>query len=437
MYRRLSHPLSRSAQFTQVPKLLIALTCLSVFAACSLGSVARAEAPALTEARPGPLDSESPASSPEIEELTELPEKGARRIILVIGDGMGAAQLEAASLYHTGEEKGLVLQSLPVRAKVATGSASHKITDSAAAGTALATAVKVQNGVVGLRFPGDGSDLPSITGDLKEKGWAVGLVTTAFTTHATPAAFGAHVASRLDYAGIARDYLSGLRPEVILGGGGYGMDPETVAQAGYAVVRDSDALVKESGRLPPEGKIAGLFGEGHLPYIYDGRPGDVPSLVEMAEAAVDFLARDEQGFFLMIEGARIDHAGHANDIHRLIPEVLELDAVVEMLLEHPHLQEETLLVVTADHETGGLAVTGATGQGVIPEVTWSTNGHTAAEVPLFATGAGADALAEVVDNTLLRGAMVASLEPPAGGGRLADAVAPTPGSSGERAPSPP
>lgn len=410
--------------------LLFALPLLLMVPACSLQPVPGSEESSRIDAP------ETSASPVEIEEISESPGAGASRIILVIGDGMGAAQLEAASLYHTGEEEGLVLQSLPVRAKVATGSASHEITDSAAAGTALATAVKVQNGVVGLRLPGDGSDLPSITGELKEKGWAIGLVTTAFTTHATPAAFGAHVASRLDYAGIARDYLSGLRPEIILGGGGYGMEPETVAQAGYTVVRDTDALARESERVAPGGKIAGLFGEGHLPYLYDGRPAETPSLVDMAKAAVDFLSRSGEGFFLMIEGARIDHAGHANDIHRLIPEVLELDAVVEMLLEHPRLQEETLLVVTADHETGGLTVTEKRGMGFVPEVTWSTNGHTAAEVPLFATGAGADALAEVVENTLLRGAVVAATDPGAIDTRLAEKGAPTPAPPAATAPPP-
>lgn len=376
--------------------------------------------------RPGP-SAETAAvreSGGETPEPIDPPVPGARRLILVIGDGMGAAQLQAASLYETGGEEGLVLQSLPVRADVATGSASHRITDSAAAGTALATAVKVQNGVIGLRLPGDGSDLVSITGELKEHGWAIGLVTTAFTTHATPAAFGAHAASRNDYAAIARDYLTGLRPELILGGGGYGMDPAAVAEAGYAVVRDAEALERESMRAAPGGKIAGLFGEGYLPYIHDGRPGDIPSLVDMAEAAVDFLARDDEGFFLMIEGARIDHAGHANDIERLIPEVLELDAVVEMLLKHPELQEETLLVVTADHETGGLAVTGNRGRGVIPQVKWSTNGHTDTEVPLYAAGVGAGALADVVDNTLLRGAMIAALEPPAEVEVLVEAATP-------------
>ncbi len=335
---------------------------------------------------------------------------GARRLVLVIGDGMGTEQLRAASLYKTGTDDGLVLQGLPVSSAVATHSASHRVTDSAAAGTALATAIKVRNGTIGVRLPGDGGELPSITEDLIERGWRIGLVTTAFTTHATPAAFGAHVASRLDYCGIARAYLTGSRPHVIFGGGGFGMDPETAAAAGYTVVTSREELASVVRRLSPEDRVAGLFGEGHMPYFSDGRPKDMPGLAEMAERAVDFLAAGDKGFFLMIEGARIDHAGHANDIERLIPEVLELDAVVEMLLNHPLLQDDTLIVVTADHETGGLSVTDSHGAGNIPAVSWSTNGHTAADVPLFAAGAGAEGFVEVVDNTLLRGAMIAALE---------------------------
>ncbi|MFP4331204.1 MAG: alkaline phosphatase [Alkalispirochaetaceae bacterium] len=423
MNHRLRLPVSFPVQPIRLPFLLFSL--LLILGACAPHPISPRQEPSGVDA-PSP-----PAGSVETDEVTDHSYEGARRIILVIGDGMGAAQLTAASLYHTGREDGLALQSLPVRGEVATGSASHEITDSAAAGTALATAVKVENGVVGVRLPGDGTALPSITGDLKELGWGIGLVTTAFTTHATPAAFGANVASRLDYPGIAEDYLSGLRPEVILGGGGFGMEPAAAAEAGYTVVQDADALARESRRLAPGGKIVGLFGNGNLPYLYDGRPSHTPGLVEMAEAAVDVLARNEEGFFLMIEGARIDHAGHANDIRRLIPELLELDAVVQMLLEHPQLQEQTLLVVTADHETGGLAVTRSAGQGVMPEVTWSTTGHTAAKVPLFAGGPGAAALAEVVDNTLLRGALSASLEPPGGGELMAETVVSTPGSPGE------
>lgn len=335
---------------------------------------------------------------------------GARRLILVIGDGMGTEQLRAASLYKTGTENGLVLQSLPVKSSVATASASSSVTDSAAAGTALATAVKVHNGVVSVRIPGDGAGLSAITEELKDQGWAVGLVTTAFTTHATPATFGAHVESRLDYAGIARGYLDDLRPEVILGGGGYGMDPMVVENAGYTVVRSDAELTRAVDRVGSEAKVAGLFGDGHLPYRFDGRPEEIPGLVEMTRAAVDHLARNEEGFFLMIEGARIDHAGHANDIARLIPEVLELDSVVEMLLDHPALQEDTLLVVTADHETGGLAVTEDRGKGRVPIATWSTTGHTAADVPLFAIGPGSEAFTTVADNTQLRGAMMAARE---------------------------
>ncbi|MFW5836230.1 MAG: alkaline phosphatase [bacterium] len=392
-------------------RLLAGLVLVLVLPACSLQTEWSAAARPSRPATDGELAAVEAVPSENVEPPGPSGQH-ARNLILVIGDGMGGEQLRAASLYETGADDGLRVHSLPVTGSIATSSASVSVTDSAAAGTALATGVKVQNGVVGLRLPGDGGELPAITAELQDRGWAIGLVTTAFTTHATPAAFAAHVASRTDYGGIADDYLTGLRPDLLLGGGGYGMDPATVGAAGYTVVRDSSGLAHATEAALPGERIAGLFGRGHLPYLADGRSDGTPGLVEMAEAAVDVLARDDEGFFLMIEAARIDHAGHANDIARLIPEVLELDAVVEMLVDHPALQEDTLLVVTADHETGGLAVTSSMGKGTLPEVTWSTTGHTAVDVPLYAIGPGAEALAEVVDNTMVRRAMTAAIGSP-------------------------
>ncbi len=411
MSRHLSHSLNLRFVSTAFLRVLAGLVIVLVLPACSLqtGSFFAAHP---SDPVPGEELSAREDLPAEILEPPEPSAQQARNLILVIGDGMGEEQLRAASLYETGTDDGLRVHSLPVTGSIGTSSASVSVTDSAAAGTALATAVKVQNGVVGLRLPGDGGELPAITGELKDRGWAIGLVTTAFTTHATPAAFAAHVASRTDYDGIADDYLSGLRPDLILGGGGYGMNPETVTAAGYTVVRDSGTLARAAEAARPGERIAGLFGRGHLPYLADGRSDETPGLVEMAEAAVDVLARDDDGFFLMIEAARIDHAGHANDIARLIPEVLELDAVVEMLLDHPALQSDTLIVVTADHETGGLTVISSGGKGTLPEVTWSTTGHTGVDVPLYAIGPGAELLLDVVDNTMVRGAMTAALGSP-------------------------
>ncbi len=347
--------------------------------------------------------------APDAEAVTPL---GARRLILVIGDGMGLEQVKAASLYRTGTDVGLVMQSLPVYVEVATHSASHRITDSGAAATALATGVKVQNNAIGVHLPGQGEPLPLITAELAATGWRIGLVTTTFTTHATPAAFGAHVAHRNDYAGIAHDYLNLSRPHVIFGGGGFGMDPVTVAAAGYTVATNQNELLAATQSRDPEARIAGLFGRGHLPYVSDGRPAGMPGLLEMSRHAVEFLAQDgDAEFFLMIEGGRIDHAAHDNDIERMIPEMLELDDVVEMLLNHPLLQEDTLIVITGDHETGGLRVTESFGAGVIPAVTWSTTSHTGVDVPLYAAGVGAERFADIVDNTQLKGTMLAAREP--------------------------
>ncbi|MFW5743462.1 MAG: alkaline phosphatase, partial [Spirochaetota bacterium] len=205
MSRHLSHSLNLRFVSTAFLRVLAGLVIVLVLPACSLqtGSFFAAHP---SDPVPGEELSAREDLPAEILEPPEPSAQQARNLILVIGDGMGSEQLRAASLYETGTDDGLRVHSLPVTGSIGTSSASVSVTDSAAAGTALATAVKVQNGVVGLRLPGDGGELPAITGELKDRGLAIGLVTTAFTTHATPAAFAAHVASRTDYDGIADDY---------------------------------------------------------------------------------------------------------------------------------------------------------------------------------------------------------------------------------------
>jgi alkaline phosphatase len=324
-------------------------------------------------------------------------------IILFIGDGMGAEQIAAASLYKTGTEDGLYINTLPVVTSMATHSATDAITDSAASATAMATGMKVQNGAVSAMLPGDGHDLTTILEMAKAEGKAVGLVTTTFITHATPAAFGAHVDTRSDYAGIAADYLTGSQPHVLFGGGGYGPEPTDLEAAGYTVVTTADELAAHATAVGDQGAgpgmTAALIGDGHLTYIYDGRPDDYPSLVEMTAAAVDLLSEDPDGYFLMVEAGRIDHAAHDNDLARMVPEVLELDDTVRSIAQDARTMRETLVVVTADHETGGLEVLQANGPGVLPTVSWSTDYHTGVDVPLRAAGVAAQEFAGVDDNT--------------------------------------
>jgi alkaline phosphatase len=309
---------------------------------------------------------------------------------------MGFEQVKAAGMYAHGVEGTLSFESFPYRAEVTTHSASSSITDSAASGTAMATGFKVNNRVLSTAIPGDGGELETVLERLRDQGKSTGLVSTAFMTHATPAAFGSHEDDRGNYNEIAQDYLTQTRPDVLLGGGAHGMTPTMVISAGYTVVTDTVGLLALNTETIT--MTSGLFGDTHLPYEYDGL-GSLPHLSEMTEVALNILDNDPEGFFLMVEGARIDHAGHANDIQRMISETIEFANAVSVAIDWSQGLTNTLILVTADHETGGLSVLQNNGQGELPTVSWSTDYHTAANVPLYGWGAGAYLVSGVLDNT--------------------------------------
>lgn len=226
---------------------------------------------------------------------------------------------------------------------------------------------------------------------LKNKG--TGLVTTTFVTHATPAAFGAHESSRNNYREIGYDYLFQTRPDLILGGGHSSISANDASSAGYTVLNNLDEL-----SLVGLSPVVGFFGNTHLPYEYDGL-GSLPHLSEMTAAALSYLDQFTDGFLLMVEGGRIDHAGHANDIVRMIPEFLEFRNSVDYAMNWAKDRHDTLILVTADHETGGLQILQDNGEGNIPDFSWSTGGHTGIDVDLFAWGFGDDNFVSDIDNT--------------------------------------
>jgi alkaline phosphatase len=174
------------------------------------------------------------------------------------------------------------------------------------------------------------------------------------------------------------------------------MTPVVAMAAGYAVVTDTAGLLALNTETIT--MTSGQFGDTHLPYELDGL-GSLPHLSEMTEVALNILDNDPEGFFLMVEGARIDHAGHANDIQLMIPEIIEFAEAVSVAIDWSQGLTDTLILVTADHETGGLSVLENNGQGEWPTVSWSTDYHTSANVPLFGWGAGAHLVSGVLDNT--------------------------------------
>lgn len=319
----------------------------------------------------------------------------AKNVILFIGDGMGFEQVKAARYYNGAP---LSFQGLPYQAQVTTYSANSGVTDSAAAGTAIATGTKVNNYVVSMAYPGDGSDLKTSLEISKDLGKKVGLITTTYLTHATPATFGAHAADRNSTSEIASDYLYGSKPNILFGGGGNGLTPASTRSVGYVVAEDTASFnaLSTSANL-----LSAQFGTTYLPYEYDylGKTYPCPHLSDMVAKALAALGPHTDGFFLMVEGGMIDQACHGNKLQASIHETLELGRAVQVALNWAATRTDTLILVTADHETGGLTVTQDKGAGNYPTVTWSTTGHTAANVPVYAWGQGAAAVSGILDNT--------------------------------------
>lgn len=319
-----------------------------------------------------------------------------KNVIFCIGDGMGFEAVKAAGYYAYGETGTLSFEAFPHHAEMATYAADSPMTDSAAAATAMATGHKVNNGVISMEFPGSGAPLKTLLEISKAQGRWTGLVSTTYITHATPAAFAAHNPQRNNLADIAHDYLHLTRPNVLLGGGGNGLTEKDAEAAGYTVVTDREGLLHLDTET--ENRVSGQFGDTNIPYMFDG-PNALPHLSEMVTVALDILSNAQEGFFLLVEGGRIDHAGHSNDIERNILETIEFSKTVQIIIDRVSRRDDTLILVTADHETGGLKVHKNNGKGHVPEISWSTGGHTVSNVPLYGWGRNAERVGGIMNNT--------------------------------------
>ncbi|HSH02839.1 MAG TPA: alkaline phosphatase [Anaerolineae bacterium] len=335
---------------------------------------------------------------------SEAAEAYPKHVLLFLADGLGYEHLRAASYYAYGVDDGLFMQSLPYGSSIATHSADEAITDSAAAGTAISTGYKVNNGVLAQAIPGDTHELPTILEYYQQHCWGTALVTNTSITHATPAAFGAHEFSRANFVEIAHDYLYQTKPNILLGGGASGMTVNDAVAAGYLVATNRTGLEV----LSPIAhiKLSGQFGNNHMDFEYDYMTGQstmydtMPHLTEMVEQTLRLLDNDVyEGTFVMIEGGRIDHAGHLNSLSKLIEEVLAFDESIQIAYEWAQNKDDVLIVVTSDHETGNLMVLENNGVGQYPTHAWGTTNHTAEDVPVFGWGVNAHLIVDVRDNT--------------------------------------
>lgn len=291
-----------------------------------------------------------------------------KNVIFLIGDGMGIGQILVGRNASVGLDGRLVLETLPEVALINTHSLSDNlITDSAAAGTSLATGYKTENGMVSV-LP-DETPVKTLLEAAQERGMATGLISTNTIYDATPATFGAHTKSRSMYEEITAQFLE-RKIDVLLGGGKdrflpSGVDVgkrkdgrnliEEAEGLGYIYVDNTTAL-----KLAKGDKLLGLFHKSYMNYVLDkddyGVEFTEPTIAEMTEKAIAILSRNPNGFFLMSEGARIDHAAHAVDVPGVIAEVLAFDEAVKIALDFAKKDGDTLIVVTADHETMGFDI---------------------------------------------------------------------------------
>lgn len=331
----------------------------------------------------------------------------ARNVIVFIGDGMGLEHVKAGGIYANGAPGTLPFENFPFQARMITNSLDG-LTDSAAAGTAMATGHKVNNTVVSISTPDGGRSYLTLLEYAASHGMSTGLVTTTPITNATPACFAAHAESRYDTINIAQDYLNDSRPNILFGGGTGDLTSEQAGAAGYSVVTTRDEMLALDTEA--EIRVSGQFGDGYLPYEVDGL-GELPHLSEMTRVALRILDNDPDGFFIMIEGGRIDTAAHKNNASQMVGEVAELGRAVQAALDWANEREDTLIIVLADHETGGLTVTENRGQGETPGAAWKTDGHTSLEVGVWMTAGAISGRGDVIDNTQIPGLLTAGAFP--------------------------
>lgn len=342
--------------------------------------------------------SADPAEEEIIEPVEEVVEEEPgipANIILLIGDGMGISQITAGYYGNGGQ---LNLERFMNIGLIKTNAATDIITDSAAGATAFATGRKTRNGMISMST--DSLNLKSFLKYCEENGKASGLVVTSTVTHATPACFYGNQVTRnfvneqLVYQLMQQDI------EVIMGGGMAYFDNrtdgvnyvDTLEARGYLVVDSIDYVPADwSGN-----RIAALISRDQPLSLAEGRGDYLPKATSFA---LDALDQYNAGYFMMIEGSQIDWGGHSNDSEYIIQEMIEFDQVVGAVLDYAEKQGNTLVIVTADHETGGYSVNGGvmSARQITPGFT--TDYHTAAFVPVFAYGPGAENFQGIYQNS--------------------------------------
>ncbi len=323
----------------------------------------------------------------------EDPVSRPKNIILMIGDGMGIAQIQAAMTVNKNK---LNIERCTHSGFSKTHSASDYITDSGAGGTAIATGQKTKNESVAIDT--NGRPLTTILEIAELEGKATGLVATSSIVHATPASFIAHVSNRNDYEQIALAFIK-TEIDVFIGGGTRFFSSrkdkrnliDELKTKGYTITYT--VLAADSVK---NGKLACLTAPEHNPSMIEGRG----NYLTMATAtAIRLLNQNPTGFFLMVEGSQIDWGGHEKNQEKVITETLDFDRAVGIALDFAAADSNTLVVITADHETGGMSIVDGNIKKGTVQTRFALNDHTGVMVPVFAYGPGAELFSAIYENT--------------------------------------
>ena len=312
-----------------------------------------------------------------------------KNIILIIGDGTGLNQVTLSRIAIGGLDFKLAIDQMPYTGFSLTHSYNNAYTDSAAAATTWATGKKTNNKFLSVDV--NKKELKTLPEILYEKGFLSGLVSTSSITHATPAAFYAHIDSRYKEEEIANQLIASSI-SIALGGGKEFFDNERLKKNSLYI---SDKKSLEELDLSVSRRVIGLFDKDGIE-----RSPEKPTQQEMTSVALNFLktrTNNCKGFFLMSEGSQIDWAAHDNDAKKMITEFEDFDKTIRLAMEYVGKNKDTLLIITADHETGGLQILKQDKDYV--EIQWGTGRHTGIPVGVYAYGPGASHFTGLMDNT--------------------------------------
>lgn len=320
-----------------------------------------------------------------------------KNIILLIGDGMGLTQITAGLLANG---KTLQLEQFPITGLIRTHSARQLITDSAAGATAFSCGCKTNNGYIGVTA--QKKPCLTILEQAKKEGKAVGLVASSSLTHATPASFIAHVPDRGETEDIATFFVD-TEVDLLIGGGMRYFNQRKKDQRDLCKELALKGVVQSDFSKQP---LSAVQPDPQYPFIWfaaEGEPASVQKgrdyLPLSGRLSTEFLKkRSEKGFFLMLEGSQIDWACHDKNGVKAVSEMLDFDETIGAILRFAQADGETLVIVTADHETGGMSLEQGNGRDSI-EIDFNSGQHTASLIPVFAYGPGAELFGGIYENT--------------------------------------